>query len=55
MKNRKIKALQMFQLNNLQSLKVPEAGLEPARRLRAKDFESFVSTISPLGLIHPQR
>lgn len=28
---------------------MPEAGLEPARRLRAKDFESFVSTISPLG------
>lgn len=30
---------------------VPPAGLEPARPMKAADFESAVSTISPRGLV----
>lgn len=48
--------LQLLEINKKQPCRclqgcfcVPEAGLEPARLLGAKDFESFVSTISPLG------
>lgn len=37
----------MLQLANFVGV-VPEAGLEPARR-KARDFESLVSTIPPLG------
>ena len=32
-------------------VRVPEAGIEPARLLRTQDFESSASTIPPLGQV----